>query len=263
VPPSPADLAFLASRLERIRWLVSSEGSPGVERRVAKAAVAQADRWLAEHGSAVVLAWDDIEREKAARADVGVADPSAGLSPIQIVARDFGADLRLEIAFAVAAGGREGRYSAAVTGTMNLLDAATGLTLSTSPFASQTFYSPSSADAAAIGAIGSTTWTLMPQVVAQARGLLMEAWNGGLRYEIAVWKLAGPEATAFVRALSIRLWGVAPIPAPLGELRFEGFGFLSEAELESVVRSSAAEAGISVLGLSGRGGRLVSFYSAP
>ena len=244
---SRQDEAFLAARLSRLSWLVYYDEAAGLDARLARLAVGQANRYLQ---SREALSVTDFDRVVAARKDAGIetgmSSAAAGRTPaFRRLCLSLDADVYLELAFSVKSEVREGRYYALAQGEARLREAATASLLGTIPFEGQPSISPSSMDAAVTNAVTQAVWLAMPSITARARDLLGRTLRRGICYELVLSGTGDRRILeSFTRELSGRLREVVSVPALSGETDLLLFCFLDRPAVEAAIRDAAALSGL-------------------
>jgi len=253
LPPAPfldltrEDEAFLAARLSRLSWLVYYDEAAGLDSRLARLAVGQANRYLQYRESLSVI---DFDRVAAARKEAGIepgmSSAAAGRTPaFRRLCLSLGADVYLELSFTIKSEVRDGKYYAQARIEARLRDPATASLLGTIPFEGQPSISPSSMDAAVTNAVTQAVWLAMPSVTVRVRELLGQTLRRGLPYELVLTGTSDRKVIeSFARDLSGRVRGVVSVPALAGETDLLLFCFLDQASVETAVREAAAVSGL-------------------
>ena len=253
---SQQDEAFLAARLSRLSYLVCYDEAAGLDARLARLAVGQANRYLQAREALSVI---DFDRVVAARKDAGMepgmSSAAAGRTPaFRRLCLSLGADVHLELAFSVKSEFRDGKYYALAQGEARLRDAATASLLGTIPFEGQPSISPSSMDAAVTNAVTQAVWLAMPAVTARAREFLGQSLRRGLCYELVLAGAGDRKSLEhFARDLSDRVREAVTVPALSGETDILLFCFLDQAAVEAAIREAAALSGFAALPLAASG----------
>ena len=259
---TPQDEAFLAARLSRLSYAVSYDEAAGLDARLARLAVGQANRYLQARESLSVI---DFDRVAAARKDAGIeagmSSAAAGRTPaFRRLCLSLGADVYLELSFAIRSEVRDGKYYALAQIEARLRDAATASLLGTIPFEGQPSISPSSLDAAVTNAVTQAVWLAMPSITARARELLGQTLRRGLPYELVLAGSGDRKALeAFAKDLSGRVRELISVPALSGETDLLLFCFLDQPAVETAIREAAASSGLSATGSMAASGRLFRF----
>jgi len=267
LPPARAlaltqqDEAFLAARLSRLSYLVYYDEAAGLDARLARLAVGQANRYLQAREALPVI---DFDRVVAARKDAGIEAGTSSAAATRTPAfrrlcLSLGADVYLELAFSVKSEVREGKYYALAQGEARLREAATASLLGTIPFEGQPSISPSSLDAAVTNAVTQAVWLAMPSITARARDLLAQTLRRGLCYELVLDGSADRKAfEAFAKDLSARFREVVSVPALSGETDLLLFCFLDRPVVEAAIHEAAASSGFSAAGSTAAGSAAAS-----
>lgn len=247
-PLTPQETSFFEAWLSKLVFLVYYSDSSGSQAKAGRAATLQANRWLADRAGLKAIGPEKVEENLPASAPGGSATGGPASSPLLRIARGLGADICVEIAFAISADTRQGIHLASAQGELRLYDVATAALLGALPFVGQPSLSPSSDEAAAIGALSSTLWSLMPQVVAETKRLESGLLGQGLGYEMVIRSAPRTFAvSAFRASLAEVARKVGPAGREGGELRMSVSAFLSPEGLSALVMAAAGRSGLSSL----------------
>ena len=259
---SPAETTFLQNYLNRLNYMVFYNEDSKIDPRYAKIAVSQANRWLIEKAGLSVIDYDRIEKNKQDQAAAWQAETGGSIGIIQYLAQKFNADVYVEIDFSITPGGQAGGYTASAQGSMKIYETSTATLLGSIAFSSQPAYSPSSADAASTNAIAAAVWTMMPKVTEQAKSLLANSLQRGIRYELILQKTPDSRmVSAFRRALARELREVDQVSYSAEETRFNVYAFQPGDKIEDAVYSAASQAGLRDINLVYMRGRSFTFDS--
>lgn len=257
---SPAESAFLQNYLNRLNYMVFYNSDAQVDPKYARIAVSQANRWLIEKMGLSVIDYDQIVKNKQDQATAWQTETGGTIGIIQYLAQKFNADIYVEIDFTLAQGGKDGAWTASAQGSINLYETSTATLLGSIAFAGQPAYSPSSIDAASSNAIASAVWTLMPRVTDQAKSLVANSLQRGIRYEILLQKTPDSRVvSSFRRALARSVREVEQVSYSSGETRLNVYAFTSGDKIEDAVYAAAKEAGLQDLSLVYMRGRSYTF----
>lgn len=256
---SAQDEAFLAARLSRLSYLVYYDEAAGLDARLARLAVDQANRYLQAREGLPVIDFDRVvAARKAAGIEPGMSSAAAGRTPaFRRFCLALGADVYLELAFSITSEARDGKYYAQAQVEARLRETATASLLGTIPFEGQPSISPSSMEAAVTNAVAQAVWLAMPSITARVRDLLGQTLRRGLPYEL-VLAGSGDRAAleAFAGELAGRVRELVSVPALSGETDLLLFCFLDGPAVEAAVGEAAARSGLSVASPEAASGRL-------
>lgn len=242
-------LADLPNYLSRLTFLVYWNQDNQLDPRIAKMAVAQADRWLKERSSQegaflTVIDADQIEKNRADQASAYQSATGQSQGLIQYLAGKFNANVYIEIDFAVKTEIRDGRYYASTQGSLKMLDIATADVLGTIPFQNMSF-SPSSEQDAATNVVLASVWAAMPRVYDQARQIASASARRGLRYEVTIQNSQDfKKIMALEKYLGAHLREVQELSFAPGETRLYVFSFQNKAAVRQSILDGAAQAGM-------------------
>ncbi|HEY9053991.1 MAG TPA: hypothetical protein VIO60_04155 [Rectinemataceae bacterium] len=215
----------------------------GVDPRLAKMAVSQANRYLIEKLGLSVIDFDQIEKNKKDQMDAYQAETGGAIDMIQYLAQKFNADVYVEIDFKVAGSGGPGSYTGTAQGSMKLFETSTALLLGSVAFMSPPTFSPASLEAAESNAVSASVWQAMPKVTEQSKALMAASLSRGLRYELIVQGIPDAKMVAqFVKALSRKFREVEQLSFSPGESRFALFAFLPKAKVQEAIYEAGASA---------------------
>ena len=266
-PPAPGQLnpdetAFLQRYLNRLNYLVYYSEDAGVDPRIAKIAVSQANRYLIEKLGLSVIDYDQIERNKKDQAEAWKAETGGSISLIQYLAQKLNADVYVELDFSIASDSKPGAYTASAQGSMKIFETSTATMLGSIAFTSQPAFSPSSLEAAASNAIASSVWTLMPKVTAQAKELIANSLSRGIRFEVIIQKTPDAKAvSALRRALARKVREVEQISYSPETTRLDVYAFAAKDKIEDALYEAGNQAGFRDLNLVYMRGRSFTFDS--
>ncbi len=254
--------AFLSNYLSRLNYMVYYSDTRGVDSRLAKIAVSQANRYLIEKMGLSVIDFDQIERNKRDQMDAWQAETGGSIDMIQYLAQKFSADIYIEIDLKARGEGFPGSYSGSAQGTMKLFETSTAVLLGSIAFMSPATFSPVSADAAIANAIAASVWQAMPRVTEQAKALMAASMRRGLRYELIAQKIPDArQASQFVKALSRKFREVEQLSFSQGETRIALFGFMEKAKVQEAIYEAALASAMPDMYLVYMRGRSFTFNS--
>lgn len=240
---SPEEQVFLSNHLARLSYMVYYNENSGVDPRLAKMAVSQANRYLIEKLGLSVIDFDQIEKNKKDQMDAYQAETGGAIDMIQYLAQKFNADVYVEIDFKVAGSGGPGSYTGTAQGSMKLFETSTALLLGSVAFMSPPTFSPASLEAAESNAVSASVWQAMPKVTEQSKALMAASLSRGLRYELIVQGIPDAKMVAqFVKALSRKFREVEQLSFSPGESRFALFAFLPKAKVQEAIYEAGASA---------------------
>jgi len=259
---SPAETSYLQNYLNRLNYMVYYNADAQVDPQYAKIAVSQANRWLIEKMGLSVIDYDQIEKNKKDQSAAWQSETGGSIDIIQYLAQKFNADVYVEIDFTIAQGGQAGGYTASAQGAMKIYETSTATLLGSISFAGQPAYSPNSVEAASTNAIAAAVWTMMPKVTDQAKSLLSNSLQRGIRYELIIQKTPDSRSVStFRRALAKSVREVEQVSYSPGETRLNVYAFLPGDKIEDAVYAAAAQAGLRDINLVYQRGRSYTFDS--
>jgi len=259
---SPAESAYLQNYLNRLNYMVFYNDKAQIDPKYAKIAVSQATRWLIEKMGLSVIDYDQIVKNKEDQSAAWQAETGGSIDLIQYLAQKFNADVYVEIDFSISQGGKDGAFTASAQGSIKIYETSTATLLGSIAFSGQPSYSPSSADAAATNAIAAAVWVLMPKVTEQAKALIANSLQRGIRYELIIQKTPDSRLVSnFRRALARNVREVEQVSYSPGETRLNVYAFLPGDKIEDAVYAAATQAGLRDLNLVYQRGRSYTFDS--
>lgn len=259
---SPAEGAYLQNYLNRLNYMVFYNDKAQIDPKYAKIAVSQANRWLIEKMGLSVIDYDQIVKNKEDQSAAWQAETGGSIDLIQYLAQKFNADVYVEIDFSISQGGKDGAFTASAQGSIKIYETSTATLLGSIAFSGQPSYSPSSADAAATNAIAAAVWVLMPKVTEQAKALIANSLQRGIRYELIIQKTPDSRVVSnFRRALARSVREVEQVSYSPGETRLNVYAFLPGDKIEDAVYAAATQAGLRDLNLVYQRGRSYTFDS--
>ncbi|MEI6876020.1 MAG: DUF6175 family protein [Spirochaetota bacterium] len=257
-----AESAYLQNYLNRLNYMVYYSEGTGIDPRVAKIAVSQANRYLIEKMGLSVIDYDQIEKNKKDQAAAWQAETGGSISLIQYLAQKFNADVYIELDFSVASDSKDGKFTAAAQGSIKIFETSTATLLGSIAFTSQPAFSPSSLEAAASNAIASSVWTLMPKVTTQAKDLFGNSLARGVRFEVIIQKTPDSKAVSTLRrALAKKIREVEQVSYSPEETRLYLYSFTAKDRIEDAMYEAATQAGLRDLNLVYMRGRSFTFNS--
>lgn len=240
--------AFLTAYLSRLSYMVFYNDQGGMDPRLAKLAVSQANRYLIEQLGLSVLDFDQVSRNKKDQLDAFQTETGGSIDLIQYIAQKFNSDVYLEIDIKAGAEGYSGSYTATAQGTMKIYETSTGSVLGSVVFMSPPTFNPASADSAIANAVAASVWQAMPRVTEQSKSLLGAAFSRGVRYELSVQKTADSrQMSTFERAMARKFREVERLSYAPGETRFAIFTFQNRGAVEAAVYDAAKDAALTSL----------------
>ncbi|NLX45977.1 MAG: hypothetical protein GXY71_08710 [Treponema sp.] len=240
---SQEEQVFLADYLNRLSYMVYYNESSGLDPRLARIGVSQADRYFIEKQGLSVIDFDQIERNKKDQLSAYQAETGGSIDMIQYLAQRFNADIYVEIDAQVSGSGHAGSFSGSAQGTMKLFEASTAVLLGSVAFMSPPTFSPVSLEAAVSNALAASVWQAMPKVTEQSKALYGASLSRGIRFELIAQKIPdAKQAAQFVRALGRKFKEAEQLSFSPGETRIALYGFMSKAEAQEAIYEAAASA---------------------
>lgn len=249
-PPLPGKLtpdeeAYLQSYLSRLNYMVYYDEEAGIDKKYAKTAVNQANRYLIEKMGLSVLDFDQIEKNKQDQRDAYQAETGGAVDLIQYLAQKYNADAYVEISFSVTPSSSGGRHYATAQGSMKIYDTSTATLLGSVAFQSPQAMSPVSLDAAVTNAVAASVWTAMPKMTDQTKVLIQNSLARGIRYEVLVQNTPDSRAMSdFRRALGRSMREVEQVSYSPGETKLYVYTFQNRDKVEDAVYAAADRAGL-------------------
>lgn len=242
---TPEERAFLTAYLSRLSYMVFYNDQGGMDSRLAKLAVSQANRYLIEKLGLSVLDFEQVERNKKDQLDAYQAETGGSIDLVQFIAQKFNADVYLEIDLKAGAEGGYGSYTATAQGTIKIYETSTGALLGSIAFTSPPTFSPATADAAIANAVAASVWQAMPRVTDQSKALINASLSRGVRYELIVQKTPDSrQMSMFERSMARKFRDVERLSYAPGETRFAIFSFQNRGKVEAAVYDASAEASL-------------------
>lgn len=262
---SAAEKKYMETFFSKMRYMVYFAEKPGLDPDIAKAAVAQANRYLVEKEKLEVVDLEQIEKGKADSEKAYEAETGGSIDMIQYIAQKLNADVYLEISLDVQTKLKDGKYSSGAQVAIKLFEASTASLLGSVSYLNTGIVIPGATDAkpSQANAATSAVWAVMPKVVEQAKALMAKSDAMGIKHELVVQKT--PDAklmAAFRKKLSSKVKAVETVSSSASETRYYVY-FVGKADsLEDIITS----AGEQVPGLEGmylvfRRGRSFTFNS--
>ncbi len=245
---TPEESAFLTAYLSRLSYMVFYNDQGGMDPRLAKLAISQANRYLIEKMGLSVIDFDQIERNKKDQLDVYQSETGGSIDMIQYIAQKFNADVYVEIDLKSGAEGRPGSYTATAQGTMKIFETSTAALLGSIAFMSPPTYSPATPDAAIANAVAAAVWQAMPKLTEQSKALIGASLSRGVRYELILQKTPDSrQVTQFERQLAKKFREVERLSFSPGETRFAIFTFQARGKVEAGIEDAAEAMNLSDL----------------
>jgi len=237
---SAEEQLFVSNYLSKLSYMVYYSENSGIDPRLAKTAVTQANRYLLEKQGLSVIDFDQIERNKRDQQDAYQAETGGSIDMIQYLAQKLNADMYVEIDLKASASGNPGSYSATAQGTMKLFEASTATLLGSIAFMSPPTFSPNSPDSAISNAIAASVWQAMPKVTEQSKALTAAAMSRGVRYDLVLQRTPdAKQISQFVKALSKKIREVEQLNFSPEETKFTLFAFMPKAKIQEAVYEAA------------------------
>ena len=255
-PPPPAgqltpeEQAYLDGYLSHLNYMVYYNEDTQVDPKLAKAAVSQANRYLIERLGMSVIDFDQIAKNKKDQQAAYKAETGGAIDQNQFLAQKFNADVYVEVDFSIASETRDDKFYAQAQGSMKIYDTSTAALLGSVVLASQTAFSPSSADAAAVNAVAGSVWAAMPKMVSQSKELMKNSLARGVRYEVILQKTPdSKQISQFRRALAKKVREVEQVSYSSATTTLYLYTFMKGDKVEDSIYDAAAAAGMNDLNL--------------
>jgi len=259
---TPEEQAYLDTYLSHLNYMVYYNEDAKVDPKLAKAAVSQANRYLIERLGLSVVDFDQIERNKKDQQTAYESETDGSIDLIQYLAQKLNADVYVEIDFALTNETRDSKYYASVQGSMKIYDTSTAALLGSIVLASQTAFSPNSAEAASTNAVAGSVWAAMPKMVAQSKELVKNSLARGIRFEVVVQKTPDSrQISQFRRALAKKVREVEQVSYSADSTKLYLYSFMKGDKLEDAIYDAAAAAGMNDLNLVYSRGKSYTFDS--
>lgn len=259
---TPEEQAYLQTYLSRLNYMVYYNEDAKVDSKLAKIAVSQANRYLIEKLGLSVMDFDQIEKNKKDQQTAYENETGGSIDLIQYIAQKFNADVYVEIDFALTSETRDGKYYASAQGSMKIFDTSTATLLGSVVLASQTAFSPNSADAAATNAIASSVWVAMPKMIDQSKELLKNSLSRGIRYEVLLQKTPdSKQVSQLRRALAKKVREVEQVSYSADVTKLYLYTFQKGDKIEDAMYDAGAAAGLNDLRLVYSRGKSYTFDS--
>ena len=259
---TPEEQAYLQTYLSRLNYMVYYNEDAKVDPKLAKVAVSQANRYLIEKLGLSVMDFDQIEKNKKDQQTAYENEAGGSIDLIQYIAQKFNSDVYVEIDFALSSETRDDKYYASAQGSMKIFDTSTATLLGSVVLASQTAFSPNSADAAATNAIASSVWVAMPKMIEQSKELLKNSLSRGIRYEVLLQKTPdSKQVSQLRRALAKKVHEVEQISYSPSVTKLYLYTFQNGDKIEDAMYDAGAAAGLSDLRLVYSRGKSYTFDS--
>jgi hypothetical protein len=242
---TPEEDAFLQNYLSRLNYMVYYNADATIDPKLAKIAVAQANRYLIEKLGRSVVDFDQIEKNKADQQTAYQSETGGSISIVQYIAQKQNADVYVEIDFTVSTETRDGKYYASAMGSMKLFDTSTAGLLGSVALMSQPAFSPSSMDAAVSNAVAASVWMAMPRMTDQSKELLKGSLSRGIRFEVLLQKTPDSrQVSQLRRALAKKVREVEQVSYSPDETKLYLYTFQRGDKVEDAMYDAAAAAGL-------------------
>ncbi|AHC13688.1 DUF6175 family protein [Salinispira pacifica] len=182
-PASTEERQFVRSFLENMTYMVYFSEEGDVDPFLMKAAVTQANAWLANNGYRVVDS-DQIEDLKADAELLYEEQTGGSISLLQWIAQRLDADVYVEIDASLTARSQSGSHYGKAIITMKMYETSTAALLGSIPYTSPETYSASSTEDALSNALQSSVYQAMPYMAEQSRLRMNEEISDGVRYNV-------------------------------------------------------------------------------
>jgi hypothetical protein len=247
---TPEEQAYLDTYLSRLNYMVYYNEDAKIDPKLAKAAVSQANRYLIEKQGLSVVDFDQIVKNKKDQQTAYESETGGSIDLIQYLAQKFNADVYVEIDFSLTSETRDEKFYASVQGSMKIFDTSTATLLGSVVLASQTAFSPNSADAAATNAVAGSVWAAMPKMVSQSKELVKNSLARGIRYELVIQKTPdSKQISQLRRALAKKVREVEQVSYSAAMTKLNLYSFMKGDKIEDAIYDAASAAGMNDLNL--------------
>ncbi|TFG80532.1 MAG: hypothetical protein E4H20_10970 [Spirochaetales bacterium] len=268
VPPpppgvlTPEEEAYLTNYLARLQYMVYFDEGAGLDIKLAKTAVNQANRFLIEKLGLNVVDFDQIEKNKKDQLTAYQAETGGSIDLMQYLAQKYNADVYVEIAFSASNSMANGKYYATAQGSMKLYDTSTAQLLGSVAFQSPQVMSTVSMDAVVSNAISASVWNAMPKMTEQSKSLVKGSLSRGVRYEVIIQNTPDSRAISTLRrALARNVREVEQVSYSASETKIYVYTFKSADKVEDALYDAAERAGMSDIYLVFSRGKAFTFNS--
>jgi hypothetical protein len=247
---TPEEQAYLDTYLSRLNYMVYYNEDAKIEPKLAKAAVSQANRYLIERQGLSVVDFDQIVKNKKDQQTAYESETGGSIDLIQYLAQKFNADVYVEIDFTLTSETRDEKFYASAQGSMKIFDTSTATLLGSVVLASQTAFSPNSADAAATNAVAGSVWAAMPKMVSQSKELVKNSLARGIRYELVIQKTPDSrQMSQLRRALAKKVREVEQVSYSAAMTKLNLYSFMKGDKIEDAIYDAASAVGMNDLNL--------------
>jgi len=242
--PTADEVKFLESYLASLKYMVYYDEKAGTDPRLAKSAVAQANRYLIEKMNVQPIDFDAVEKKKADERSAYQAETGNSMDYIQFIAQKLNADVYVEIAFSATPEANNEKYYCTVSGSMKLFNASSGDLLGSIALNSPKTVGPS-ADQAATYAVTASVWMAMPKMAEQSKTLLRTAWRSGIRYDVVFQNTQdAKKMSQLKRQLAKKIRKIQQDSFSAQETRWSMYTFKKADGMEDVIYDAADAVGM-------------------
>jgi hypothetical protein len=242
---TPEEEAYLTNYLNRLNYMVYFDEATGLDPKIAKTAVNQANRYLIEKLGRTVMDFDQVEKNKKDQQTAYQAETGGAIGIIQFLAQKFNADVYVEVSFSTTKSSTGGRHYAAASGSMKIFDTSTAQLLGAVAFQSPEVMSTVSLEQAETNAVSASVWNGMPRMIDQSRMLVKNSLSRGIRYEVIIQKTPDSRAISNLRRfLGRAVREVEQASYSPEETRLAIFTFGNATKVEDAIYDAAERAGM-------------------
>ena len=268
VPPpppgvlTPEEEAYLTNYLARLQYMVYFDEGAGLDIKLAKTAVNQANRYLIEKLGLNVVDFDQIEKNKKDQLTAYQSETGGSIDLMQYLAQKYNADVYVEISFSASSSTANGKFYAAAQGSMKLFDTSTAQLLGSVAFQSPQVMSTVSMDAVVSNAVSASVWNAMPKMTEQSKALVKGSLSRGVRYEVVIQNTPDSRAISTLRrALARNVREVEQVSFSASETKLYVYTFKSADKVEDALYDAADRAGMTDMYLVFSRGKAFTFNS--
>lgn len=241
---SPEEEAFLENHIARLQYMVYYDREVEMQASIAKAAVAQANRYLIDRLGRTVMDMDQLERLKADHQTAFQAETGGSIDIMQYLAQKYNADVYVEISLSTETELRNNVHYAQARGSMKMYDTSTGQLLGSVPFQSPQVRA-NTTEAAVANAVTASVWVGMPVMVEQSRNLIRGSMSNGVRYELIIQNPPDSRGMRdFRRALERYFRLVETASSSASEAQIHLYTFQTKSKVEDYIYDAADRAGL-------------------
>ncbi|HAP43679.1 MAG: hypothetical protein A2087_03445 [Spirochaetes bacterium GWD1_61_31] len=258
---SADEQGFLENFLNRLQYMVYYDPTANMPENIAKAAVAQANRYLIEQLGRTVLDIDQLERLRQDQQTAYQAETGGSIDIMQYLAQKYNADVYIEIALQATSETRNGVSYGQANGSMKMYETSTGQLLGTIAFQSPQVRN-TSIEAAINSAVIASVWVGMPRMIDQSKALIRNSMSNGVRYQVIIQNTPDSRAMSdFRRALGRVFREVVQESYSASETKIIVSTFQAASRVEDAIYDAADRAGMPDIYLLFSRGRSFTFNS--